>query len=559
MKTTPKLALLLAAFTSLSIAQSKAADVSVSFFYDNLDPYGEWVEVGDYGYCWHPRDVDNDWRPYGDGHWVYTDAGWTWVSEEPYGWAVYHYGRWTRADRVGWVWVPDTQWAPAWVSWRHSDRYVGWAPLPPESRARIGVSIGGSVDAEFDIGPTFYSFVAVRDLGAPSLRAVFVPRRDNLTIVNQTTNITNITYQNNVVINNGPDYNVVSRQVQQPIRRMKLERRAEIGDLRAARADQLRAKVEGESLVVAAPAIQKAAEAKPKKVAQKIEKTAVDRGWKDAGDAKQVEAVRAKIKNEAKGAPGAVAQEPAPTTPAAEPSAPAKGERPVTAQEPTVPPAGTESATKPGGGKARDRKTAETPGSPATPGEPAATDPNAPAKVGTPAQPGVATGGSEPARSGKQRGKNAGRQPAPEAIAEEPQTPSEKPQPNRKAKEDSTNQLDREIRREQGPQGERPDQPERTQRPGRRGQEGPADQMDREIRREQGPQGERPGQPERPQRSEVERQIRERTPAREAQPQAQQPKQNRPPQPNAQEQDRGAAKPREAEGKKKNKDERGPE
>jgi hypothetical protein len=599
MKTTPKLALLLTAFASLMATPSKAADVSVSFFYDNLDPYGDWVEVGDYGYCWHPRDVSDDWRPYSDGHWVYTDAGWTWVSDEPYGWAVYHYGRWSRVERVGWVWVPDTEWAPAWVSWRRNDRYVGWAPLPPESRTRIGVSIGGWVDAEFDIGPTFYSFVEVRNLGAPRMRSVILPPRENLTIVNQTTNITNIVYQNNVVINRGPDYDVVSRQVERPIRRMKLERRAEVADLRGARAEQLKARTEGDALVVAAPAIQKAADAKPKKVAQRVEKTAVDRGWKNAGDAKQVETARAKIKEEAKTSPGATAQETTPTTPPTDTTAPAKGDRPATAQEPTAPAPGTDPATKPGKGKARDRKTAEAPGAPAKPGEPAATDPNAPAKVGTPEQPGVAAGGSEPARPGKQRGKKAGQQPTPEAIAEEPQTPPEKKQPgarpSRKAQDDPTNQLDREIRREQGLQGETPDQPERIQRPGRKGQDAPANQLDREIRREQGPQGQRPDQPERtqrpgrkgqqgpanqldreirreqgvpaerpdqsdrPQRPQVDRQVRERMPAREAQPQrperpqAQQPQQNRPPQPKAQERAPGPGKARgeEAEGKKK--------
>jgi hypothetical protein len=52
--------------------------------------------------------------------------------------------------------------------WRHSDRYVGWAPLPPESREtiRVGVILGNWVDTYYDIGPTNYSFVEVRNLGA---------------------------------------------------------------------------------------------------------------------------------------------------------------------------------------------------------------------------------------------------------------------------------------------------------------------------------------------------------------------------------------------------------
>lgn len=564
MKTILKLASLLATFASLTMVPSRAAEVSVSFFYDNLDPYGEWVEVGDYGYCWHPRDVDNDWRPYNDGHWVYTDAGWTWVSDEPYGWAVYHYGRWTRAERVGWVWVPDTEWAPAWVSWRRNDRYVGWAPLPPESRVRVGVSLGGWVDAEFDIGPTFYSFVEVRNLGAPRLRSVVLPPRENITIINQTTNITNITYQNNVVINNGPDYNVVSREVEQPIRRLKLDRRGEIADVRTARAGQLGPKVEGESLVVAAPAIQKAPEAKPKKVAQKIEKTAVDRGWKDAGDAKQVETARAKIKEEAKAAPGATAQEPAPPTPPADTTAPAKGERPATAQEPAAPGPETEPATKPGKGKARDRrKAAAEPATPAKPGEPAATtDETAPAKVGTPEQPGVATETRDPVQPGKQRGKKAERRPAPEAIAEDTRIPPERPQaesrpalperppnqaerPGRKARDERPDQLDREIRREQEAQRERPAQPERTERPARPERRDVPEQVERSVRERMPARGGGAGPEPRAQRPE------------RAQPP--QPQQSRPPQPNVQERGPGAGKAQEGEGKKKKKDEREPE
>src|SRR5437773_2233500 len=83
-----------------------------------------------------PREAQGsrDWRPYTDGHWVYTDVGWTWVSEEPFGWATYHYGRWTRLRNIGWVWVPGDEWAPAWVSWRKNNDYVGWAPLPPEAQ-----------------------------------------------------------------------------------------------------------------------------------------------------------------------------------------------------------------------------------------------------------------------------------------------------------------------------------------------------------------------------------------------------------------------------------------
>src|SRR6266850_8446896 len=71
---------------------------------------------------------------YCNGHWQRTDAGWYWVSDEPWAWATYHYGRWDLNPRLGWVWVPRTEWAPAWVSWHQGGGYTGWAPLHPSAR-----------------------------------------------------------------------------------------------------------------------------------------------------------------------------------------------------------------------------------------------------------------------------------------------------------------------------------------------------------------------------------------------------------------------------------------
>src|SRR6266404_3785328 len=57
-----------------------------STFYTKLEPHGEWLETADYGYVWQPRVAERSrsWRPYTNGRWVYTDAGWTWISEEPF-------------------------------------------------------------------------------------------------------------------------------------------------------------------------------------------------------------------------------------------------------------------------------------------------------------------------------------------------------------------------------------------------------------------------------------------------------------------------------------------
>ncbi len=121
-------------FLITSTAQkTRAQDVSVSYqtFYDNLAPYGQWVSDPQYGNVWVPNE-GGDFRPYGSrGHWVMTDYGNTWVSDDPWGWACYHYGRWTYDPYYGWVWIPGYEWAPSWVSWRFGGGYSGWAPLGP--------------------------------------------------------------------------------------------------------------------------------------------------------------------------------------------------------------------------------------------------------------------------------------------------------------------------------------------------------------------------------------------------------------------------------------------
>jgi len=289
---------LVAGLAATALTKSFAEErVSIDLFYDQLAPYGDWIEVSDYGYCWQPRDVGENWRPYTVGRWVYTDAGWTWDSEEPFAWAVYHYGRWAHLERAGWIWVPGTEWAPAWVSWRRGGRYVGWAPLPPEAKFSPSEGISTRVDADYDIGPSYYSFVEVRNFGAPRLRQFIVEPRENITIIQQTTNVTHITYSNNVVYNEGPRYDVITHESAEPIPRLKLERRETLGgDVRHVQADELRTRVEGDTLRVVAVPLEKRTSAPPPKVARRVQQAEVDHGWRNAGTPQEVEKVRAQIK-----------------------------------------------------------------------------------------------------------------------------------------------------------------------------------------------------------------------------------------------------------------------
>ena len=127
-------------------------DMDVTTFDETLSPYGQWVDTGEGpndGRAWRPDPdvVGEDFQPYATGgHWVYSDWGWTWESDYPWGWAPYHYGRWALTPSWGWVWYPGTVWAPAWVDWRFGGGYIGWAPLPPWA-SRWWSSPGGPTGA----------------------------------------------------------------------------------------------------------------------------------------------------------------------------------------------------------------------------------------------------------------------------------------------------------------------------------------------------------------------------------------------------------------------------
>ena len=275
---------------------------SYGTFYRKLEPYGAWRETSDYGYVFQPREAEESrsWRPYTDGRWVYTDAGWTWVSEESFGWATYHYGRWVRLRQVGWVWVPGEEWAPAWVSWRTSKDYVGWAPLPPEARFDRRRGIHNWADNYYDIGPDQYAFVPSNELGSPRLQRAVVPVERNVTIVNETTNVTNITYNNTTIVNMGPNYDELRSRTQQPIERYHLERRTEMTG------GTSQPIVRGEIIEMSAPVIGDVpGMERPRTVKEALTQAVVETGWSAIADRSAVERARAKMKSEATPPPDA--------------------------------------------------------------------------------------------------------------------------------------------------------------------------------------------------------------------------------------------------------------
>ncbi len=183
--------------------------------YEDLDEYGGWRAVPEYGNVWFPHTVVVGWAPYRYGHWVWIAPwGWTWVDNEPWGFAPFHYGRWVAVGGV-WGWVPCPPrpavvtvayvrpvYAPALVAW------VGGAHWG------VGVAVGSAPAAGvawFPLGP--------RDVYCPSYRVsqtyVTNVNVSNTTIinrtqvtnvynnvyVNKTVNVTNVRYQNQTAPN----------------------------------------------------------------------------------------------------------------------------------------------------------------------------------------------------------------------------------------------------------------------------------------------------------------------------------------------------------------------
>jgi probable HAF family extracellular repeat protein len=206
-------------------SQAQAADANdtnYDVFYTKLSSdEGNWVQAGNYGYCFRPR-VSADWRPYRDGHWVWSDRGWFWDSNERFGWATYHYGRWANIDGTGWCWIPGNQWAPAWVSWRQSDQNVGWAPLPPEAEYSEQRPISSWSDSYYDIGPAAYVFISYTHWHEPSYANYIEPPGRNVQIISETKNVTNIVTNNNVINNFGPPVQTVITKTNQNIQPVKI-------------------------------------------------------------------------------------------------------------------------------------------------------------------------------------------------------------------------------------------------------------------------------------------------------------------------------------------------
>ena len=150
----------------------------------DLDEYGHWRYVADYGPVWAPAAVAPGWAPYRYGHWVWVEPwGWSWVEDEPWGFAPFHYGRWAFVES-SWCWVPGPVYA-----------------RPVYAPALVAFVGGGGFGVGIGVGVAWFP-LAPREVFVPSYRTSreYV---NNVNITNTRVNVTQVTnVYNTTVINN---------------------------------------------------------------------------------------------------------------------------------------------------------------------------------------------------------------------------------------------------------------------------------------------------------------------------------------------------------------------
>jgi hypothetical protein len=154
---------------------------------------------------------------------------------------------------LGWFWVPDVIWGPAWVAWRWGDSHIGWAPLPPGVDFVPGRGYGRR---DWNIPGNHWNFIHGRYFLDRSLDRWVLPFERNLTIINMTTINVNVGYRGDRVYNDGPDIEHVRRLTNRPVERLALKDSNRRGDVRE----------EGQDLIINRPQIKKNETARPRQV-----------------------------------------------------------------------------------------------------------------------------------------------------------------------------------------------------------------------------------------------------------------------------------------------------
>src|SRR5580693_8886362 len=183
--------------------------------YEDLDDYGGWRPVPEYGTVWFPHVSVVGWAPYHYGHWAYIAPwGYTWVDDAPWGFAPFHYGRWITVGGV-WGWVPC---APrpvavvgvAYVRPVYAPALVAWVGGP---HFAVGIGVGGGFAAGVSVGwfplgprevyvPSYHvsrNYVNNVNVTNTTVNTTVVNNYYNTTVVNNNVNVTNVKYVNQSV------------------------------------------------------------------------------------------------------------------------------------------------------------------------------------------------------------------------------------------------------------------------------------------------------------------------------------------------------------------------
>jgi hypothetical protein len=163
--------------------------------YQDLDDQGSWRPTPEYGNVWFPTRVAPDWAPYHTGHWSYIPPwGYTWVDDQPWGFAPFHYGRWIWFhDAWGWIPAPPRPafgvyvrpvYAPALVAWVGVGAGVAWFALGPR-------------EVYVPSYPVSRRYVNQINISNTNVNTTVINNVYNTTIINnKTVNITNVNFVN---------------------------------------------------------------------------------------------------------------------------------------------------------------------------------------------------------------------------------------------------------------------------------------------------------------------------------------------------------------------------
>ena len=178
---------------------------------DDLDEYGTWQSIPEYGNVWSPSRVDTGWAPYRQGHWGWQDPwGWTWISVEPWGWAPYHYGRWVNSSSR-WFWVPV---AASVRTVAYSPALVAFVGGGPDFSASVTIGGGGYV-GWFPLGPRdpLVAWWSPRPAVNVQVTNVTYVNQTYVTVVNQNTFVSSGLVARNIVT----DRNVLRQVATAPV------------------------------------------------------------------------------------------------------------------------------------------------------------------------------------------------------------------------------------------------------------------------------------------------------------------------------------------------------